>query len=331
MSRRLSRRVFVSSVGALLMTRVTAFAHAQQSTSPRLIGVLLGAARSPESKEVLAFRQGLKAAGYSEGRDVVVEWRSFVDYDQVPDLAADLVHRKVEVIVVEGTVAAQAVMRTTSTIPIVMALVADPVGSGLVTNLAHPGKNVTGLSLMLAELTVKRLQLLKEALPHATLVAVFWNSPTPWHAKAIEDLRAAAPSLSRKLIFVDIRVPGEIGSAVSGVSRGRAQALYPLESALFYTNRVMLTKLALEAGLPTMFGVRQFVDAGGLMSYGASFADLFRRSAGYVDRILKGANAAELPIEQPTKFEMVVNLKTAAALGLTIPQSVLLQADELIR
>jgi putative ABC transport system substrate-binding protein len=280
---------------------------------------------------VLAFLEGLNEAGYSEGRDVVIEWRSFDDYDQVPPLVLDLLQRNVEVIVVEGTVAAQAVKRATSRVPIVMALVADPVGSGLVTSFAHPGGNVTGLSLMLAELTTKRLQLLKEAFPQASRVAVFWNSPTPWHARAIEGLKVVAASLSSKLSFVDIQASEDIGPAFSTVTRARVQALYPLESALFYANRMTIAKLALQAQLPSMFGVRQFVDAGGLMSYGASFADLFRRSAGYVDRILKGAKPGDLPVEQPTKFEMVVNLKTAAALGITIPQPILVRADEVIR
>ena len=306
-------------------------ADAQQPASPRRIGVLL-VGFSPESKEAQAFRQGLRDAGYAEGRDVVIEWRSANgDYDRVPELAADLVQRKVDVIVVDSTLATQAVKRATSTIPIVMALVADPVGSGLVASLAHPGGNVTGLSMMMADLSAKRLQLLKEAIPRLTRVAVLWNPDTPYHPKVIEELKAVAPSLSIELSFVSARTPEEIGPAFSAVSRAHAQALYVIEDAFFFTHRTTLLKLASKARLPVIYGERHFADEGGLMSYGPNFGDLFRRSAGYVDKILKGAKPGDLPIEQPTKFELVVNLKTAKALGITIPESILLRADEVIR
>ena len=306
-------------------------ADAQQPASPRRIGVLL-VARSPESKEAQAFRQELRDAGYAEGRDVVIEWRSANgDYDRIPELAADLVQRKVDVIVVEATLATQAVKRATSTIPIVMAVVADPVGSGLVANLAHPGGNVTGLSLMVADLSAKRLQLLKETIPRLTRVAVLWNPATPYHPKVIEELKAVAPSLSIELSFVGARTPEEFGPAFSAVSRAHAQALYVLDDAFFVIHRMTLLKLASKARLPVIYGQRNFPDAGALMSYGPNIEDLFRRSAGYVDKILKGAKPGDLPIEQPTKFELVVNLKTAKALGLTIPESILLRADEVIR
>ena len=335
MIRRLSRRAFVSSLAALAASPAMVFkpqsAYAQQPTAPRRIGVLL-VALSPESKEVQAFRQGLRDAGYAEGRDVVIEWRpAYGDYARIPGLVADLVQRKVDVIVVSSTVAAQAVKSATSTIPIVMSTVGDPVGSGLVASLARPGGNVTGLSQLLAELTAKRLQLLKEAIPRLTRVAVLWNPDTPFHAKAIEDLKAAAPSLSIELKFVGVRTPEEIGPAFSAVSRARAQALYVLDAPLFYVHRMTLAKLASKARLPAIYSDRRFTDEGGLMSYGANYADLMRRAAGYVDKILKGAKPGDLPIEQPTKFEFVVDLKTAKAIGITIPQSILLQADELIR
>jgi putative ABC transport system substrate-binding protein len=305
-------------------------AHAQQQTSPRRIGVLL-VGNSPESKEAQAFRQGLRDAGYAEGRDVVIEWRSADgDYARVPELAADLVQRKVDVIVVDSTNAARAAQQATSTIPIVMALVADPVGSGLVTNLAHPGANITGLSMMVPDLMTKRLQLLKEAIPPLTRVAVLRNPDTPWHTK-VEDLKAAAPSLSMELSVVSVRTPEEFEAAFSTVSRAHAQALYVVPDAFFFIHRTTISKLASKARLPAIYGAKGFAEAGGLISYGANLSDLFRRSAGYVDKILKGAKAGDLPIEQPTKFEFVINLKTAKALGLTIPQSILLQADEVIR
>ena len=335
MMRRLSRRVFVSSLAALAASPAIVFnpqsTYAQQPALPRGIGVLL-VGFSPESKEAQQFRQGLQEAGYVEGRDVVIEWRTANgDYARLPELAANLIQRKVEVIVADTTLAIRALKRATSTIPIVMALVADPVGSGLVASLAHPGGNVTGLSNMLAELSAKRLQLLKEAVSGLTRVAVLWNPDTPFHPKEIEALKAAGASLSIELNFINARTPEEIGPALSAVSRVHAQALYVIADPLFTTQLTTILKVASKRKLPDIHGLRQFVDAGGLMSYGASFGDLFRRSAGYVDRILKGAKPSDLPIEQPTKFELVVNLKTAKALGITIPQSIMLRADEVIR
>jgi putative ABC transport system substrate-binding protein len=332
---RLSRRTFVSIIAALAASPAIALgpqnASAQQAASPRRIGVLL-VGFSPEDKEAQAFRGGLRDAGYSEGRDVVIEWRSAKgDYEKVPGLVADLLQSKVDVIVVNTTFATRAVKRATSTIPIVMAVVADPVGSGLVASLARPGGNVTGLSVMLPELSAKRLQLIKEMVPRLTRVAVLWNPDTPWHPKVIEELKAAAPSLSIELNFVGARTVQEIDPAFSAVSRAHAQALYVIEDPLFLTQRMMLLNLTLRAQLPVIYGERRFADAGALMSYGPNFGELWYRSAGYVGKILKGANAGDLPIEQPTKFELVVNLKTAKALGLTIPESILVRADEVIK
>jgi putative ABC transport system substrate-binding protein len=335
MIRRLSRRAFVSSLAALAASPAIVFlpqsSYAQQPALPRRIGVLL-VSISTKSKVAQAFRDGLRDAGYAEGRDVVIEWRSANgDYARIPELTADLVQRKVDVIVVQTTPAAQAVKRATSTIPIVLAFVADPVGSGLVTSFAHPGGNVTGLSLMSAELGAKRLQLLKEANPRLTRVAVLWNPDMPWHSKEIAALKAAAPALSLKLSFVRARTPDEFSPAFSEISRTHAQGLYLMDDAFFVTHRTTLLNLASKARLPTSYGIRTFVDEGGLMSYGPSSSDMFRRSAGYVDRILKGAKPSELPVEQPTRFELIVNLKTAKALGITIPQTILLRADEVIR
>ena len=306
-------------------------ADAQQPASPRRIGFLL-VAWSPESKMVQAFREGLRDAGYVEGRDVVVELRyANGDYDRVPQLAADLVQSKVDVIVVDSTPATRGAMRATSTIPIVMTNIADPVGSGLVANLAHPGGNVTGLSTLMVDLSAKRLELLKETIPRLTRVAVLWNTNASYSPKMIDALKAAAPALSIELKFVGVRTPKEIDPAVWAVSRAHAQALYVIDDSLFEAHRAALVKLASKVRLPTMNASRSYPDDGGLMSYGASYGDLFRRSAGYVDKILKGAKPADLPIEQPTKFELVINLKTAKALGITIPDSIVLRADEVIR
>ena len=298
---------------------------------PRRIGVILVSV-SAEGKEAQAFQQGLRDAGYSEERDIVIEWRSAGgDYSRIPAFVTDLAERKVEVIVVNTTRAVQAVKRATSTTPIVMAVVADPIGSGLVTNLAHPGGNITGLSMMTPDLNAKQLQLLKDTIPRLTRVAVIWNPDTPWHAKAVEDLKAAAPSLSLELKFVSAQTPEQLSPAFSAARRERAQALCVLAAPLFVAQRRRLVELAAKARLPTIYWRRQFVDEGGLMSYGASLSDQFRRSAEYVDKILKGAKPGDLPVEQPTQFELVVNLRTARALGLTVPQSVLQRADEVIQ
>lgn len=228
-------------------------AVAQRATA-RHIGVLF-VLLSPDGREAQAFRQGLHEAGYSEGRDVVIEWRAANgDYARVPELAADLVHAKVDVIVADTTLAAQAVKRATSTIPIVMTLVADPVGSGLVANLAQPGANVTGLSIMLAELSAKRLQLLKESIPKLHRVVVLWNPDTPYQAKAVEDLRAVGPSLAIELSFVEVRKAELLDTALSRINRVHAQALYVLDAPLFFAHRATLLKLASKARLPCDLG-----------------------------------------------------------------------------
>ena len=335
MTRRIGRRAFAywlaalaASLGGLCLPGAS---NAQQQALPRHVGVILSGG-SPEGQEAQAFRQGLQEAGYVEGRDVVIDWRAANgDYARVPELVADLIQRKVDVIVVDNTVAARAAQRATSTISIVMAIVADPVGSGLITNLAHPGGNITGLSQMFPDLITKQLQLLKETIPQLTRVAVIWNPDTPFHAKAIEDLKAAAPSLSIELKFVSIQTPEQIVPGFSAVKRTRAQALCVLTDPQFVLQRRKFVELALKAELPSIYGLREFVDEGGLMSYGANLRDSFRRSAGYVDKILKGAKPGDLPVEQPTKFEFVVNLRTAKALGLTIPQSILQRAVEVIQ
>jgi putative tryptophan/tyrosine transport system substrate-binding protein len=314
--------VFLVSVGP---------GNAAESAAPRRIGVLL-VAWSLDSNEAQAFRRGLREAGYVEGRDVVIEWRSANgDYERVPELAADLVQIKVDVIVSDSTIGTRALKRATSIIPIVMATVADPVGSGFVSSLARPGGNITGLSTMIAELSAKRLQLLTEAVPSIVRVAVVWNPDTPYSHKVIEELKAAAPSLSIELSLVSWRLPEDLENVFGAVARAHAQALYILGDAMFIAHRKALIRMSAKARLPTVYGYSVYVNDGGLMSYGPNFEDMFRRSAGYVHNILKGANPNTLPIEQASKFELVVNLKAAKALGITIPQSILLRADEVIR
>jgi len=325
----MDRRVFIAVVGGSIVATPLA-AKAQPAPSPRRVGVLL-ALLSPDSKEAQAFRQGLRDAGYTEHRDVTIEWRwANGDYARLPKLAAELVERKVDVIVADITVATQEAKRATSTIPIVMAVVADPVGSGLVPNLARPGGNVTGLSIMLAELSVKRLQLLKETIPTLTRVGVVWNPATPWHTKAVENLKGGARTLGVELSFVTVRAPEEIGPAVGALSRAHAQAVFVVDGPPIFTHRTTFLRLASQARLPVISGERQYTDEGGLISFGPNYEDQLLRSALYVDKILKGAKPGGLPVEQPTKFTLVINLKTAKALGLTIPQSLLLRADHVI-
>jgi len=296
----------------------------------RSIAVLLvGLSRS--SKEVQQFRDGLAVAGYVEGRNLLVEWRSADgDYDRVPDLIAAAINSKVSVIVVDSTVTAQVAKRATSTIPIVMALVVDPIGSGLVKSLAHPGGNVTGLSMMTSDLNAKRLELLKEAIPRLSRVAVLWNPDHPFHIRVVDDLKKIAPPLSIDLTFVALRTPQNIGQAFAQITQAHTQALYVVEDPIFFAHRAVLLDLTTKAHLPTIHELSRFPEAGALLSYGPNLSDLMRRSAGYVDRILKGAKAGELPIEQPTTFELVINMKAARALGMTIPQSILLRADKVI-
>jgi putative ABC transport system substrate-binding protein len=325
-------RIFVSLLAACLAWFGPAdLVHAQQTKTPRHVGVLF-VLLAPDGKEAQAFQEGLREAGYTEGRDAVIEWRSANgDYARLPELAAELVNTKVDVIVADTTFAAQSVKHATSTIPIVMTLVADPVGSGLVTNLAQLGGNVTGLSIMLAELSAKRLQLLKESIPKLHRVVVVWNRATPYQARAVDNLKAVAPSLAIELSFVEVRTAEQFDAAFSAISRAHAQALYVLDAPLFFAHRATLLKQAAKARLPVMSGEKPFADAGALMTYGANYADQMRRSAEYVDKILKGAKPAELPIEQPTKFDFVINLRTAKALGIAVPESVVFRADEVIR
>ena len=323
------RRKLVVALGSSVLTRPL-LSFSQQRGSPKRVGVLL-TLLSPESKEAQAFQRGLKDAGYTEGRDVVIDWRSVgTDFARLPELAADLVRRKVDAIVVDTTPATHAAMRATAAIPIVMTINADPVGSNLVASLARPGGNVTGLSIMLAELSDKRLQLLKDALPNVARIGVLYNSPIPYHPKAIERLKAAAPMLALELSFVDVLTPEQLESAFSVVTRVRAEALYVLDCPLFYNHRTTIIALASKARVPVISGEGPFADAGGLMTYGANYEDQMRRAAGYVDKIFKGAHPGNLPIEQPTRFDLVINTKAAKAFGIKFPSIIEVQATRVI-
>jgi len=324
------RREFIVLAGGAVAAWPLA-ARAQPAVLPRRVGFLL-VGFSPDSKAAQFFRRGLHEAGYTEGRDVVIEWRAAQgDYSRVPGLIEDLVQKKVEIIVQDSTVGTEVAKRMAPTIPIVMALVLDPVGSGLVKSLANPGGNVTGLSMMTTvDLNSKRLQLLKEMIPGLTRAAVIWNPDHPLHRRAVEELKAIGPSLSIDLSYASVRTPDQFAPAFAEMERVRAQAVYVIDDPIFFAHRTTLLQLAAAARLPTMHDLRRFPEIGALMSYGPDVYDLFRRSATYVDRILKGAKPTDLPVEQPTKFELVINLKTAKALGLTVPPSLLVAVDELI-
>jgi putative ABC transport system substrate-binding protein len=323
-----NRRVFITVLGGSAVAPFAA--RAQQAGSVPRIGVLL-VGLSPDSAEARQFRLGLRDAGYSEGRDVLIEWRSAGgDYDRLPALVADLVQKNVDVIVQDSTVGTEVTKRATAKIPIVMALVLDPVGSGLVKSLSHPGENVTGLSMMATELYPKRLQLLKEVNPRLVRTAVLWNPDHPFHAKAAEELKRIAPSLAMELTFVGIRTPDQFDTAFSEITRANAQALYVVEDPIFFAHRLPLLNLASAAKIPTIHELARWPQANALMSYGPDLHDLFRRAALYAGRILKGAKPADLPVEQPTKFELVINLHTAKQLGLDIPPTLLALTDKVI-
>jgi putative tryptophan/tyrosine transport system substrate-binding protein len=255
---------------------------------------------------------------YAKGRD-----------DRLPDLATELVKLKVDRIMADITLATRAAMRATATIPIVMTVSADAVGSGLVRSLARPGGNVTGLSVLLAETSVKRLELLKEAVPKVSRVAVLWDPATPFHRAMLKEIDAAAPSLRIQPFAIAVKSRDDLGNALSEATKVRADALF-VSQGMSPTAQRQLLDFAAKNRLATMYLRKEHVSEGGLISYAPSFSEMFRHSATYVDKILKGAKPADLPVEQPTKFELVINVKTAKALGLTIPQTLLLRADKVI-
>jgi putative ABC transport system substrate-binding protein len=278
------------------------------------------------------FHQGLRDLGWVEGQDLVVEHRwAEGRFDRLPALVADLVQLPVDVIVAPTSIYTEAARRTTSTIPIVFAVHADPIGSGHVASLARPGGNMTGLSLMMTETNTKGLELLKEAVPGLARVAVLWDPGTPSHGPGLQAVEAVAPALGLRIQALGVRSAAEFDSAFAAMSRARADGVLVLSTPLFIGEAKRLADLALTHNLPTLFGPRAHAEVGGLLSYGPDRADLFRRAALYVDKILKGTPPTDLPVEQPIKFELVLNLKTAHALNLRIPPSLLFQATEVIR
>jgi len=306
-------------------------ADAQQAGKVPRIGFLFYGSPGP-APELDAFRQGLRELGYIEGQNVTIEYRfASGRVGQLPELAVELVRLKLDVIVTPGTPASMAAKQATSTIPIVFAGVADAVGAGLVTNFARPGGNITGWTSISAELGGKRLELLKEVAPKASRVAVLYNPADRSNVLVLKELQEAAPALGLTLQPLEVREPGEFEGAFGAMTRKRAHALFGAAGILTFQHRKAIVDLAAKNRIPVMWGHRQFVEAGGLMSYAVNFYDQVRGAATYVDKILKGAKPGDLPVQQPTRFELVINLKTAKALGLTIPQSLLFRADEVIQ
>lgn len=325
----ISRRQFLLAIAVVLSLAPRA-AGAQQAGKVYRIGFLFYGSPGP-SPELNAFRQGLRESGYIEGQNIAVEYRfARGEIGRLPALAAELARLKLDVVVTPGTPASLAAKQATSTIPIVFVGVADAVGAGLVANLPRPGGNMTGLTGISAELGGKRLEFLKQVAPKASRVAVLYNPADRANVLVFNGLQESAPALGLTLQPLEVRKPGEFEGAFVAMTRQGAQALFVAAGVLTSQNRRVVVDLAAARRIPAMWGDREFVEAGGLMSYAVNFYDQIRRAATYVDRILKGAKPRDLPVEQPTKYELLINLKTAKALGLTIPQSLLLRVDEVI-
>jgi putative tryptophan/tyrosine transport system substrate-binding protein len=322
------RRAFIALLSAAAAWPLAA--RAQQADKLPTIGYSGGGTPSTDSQRVAAFVQRLRELGWTEGRNVAIEYRwPEGRSDRIAEIALELVRIKVDVIVTTGTPGALAAKQATSVIPVVMTSVSDPVGSGLVASLARPGGNITGLSLQQADLAGKRLELLREVIPALRRLAILANVSNPNAVPETGEVRAAARTFGLEVAMCEVRRSEDIAPAFEALIKDRSEALYVLGDALLTTNRVRINTLALGARLPTVAN-REFVELGGLMSYGPNFPDLHRRAAEYAGRILRGAKPADLPVEQPTKFDLVVNLTTAKALGLQIPPTLLARADEVI-
>jgi putative ABC transport system substrate-binding protein len=304
---------------------------AQQPTKIPRIGYLSATSLSAIAGRTEAFRQGLRELGLLEGKNIVIEWRSSEGKaDRLPGLAAELVRLKVDIIVSGGPTATRSAKEATSTIPIVMAFDNDPVGSGFVASLARPGGNITGLSTLAPEISGKQLELLKEIVPRLSRVGVLGTSTNPGNAQVLKEMELAAGAYGVQLQYLDVRDPKDIETAFRAASKGRADAVVALASAFLISRQAQIAELAIKSRLPAIYERREYVEVGGLMAYGVSINDLDRRAATYVDKILKGTKPADLPVEQPKKFEFIINLKAAKQIGLTIPPNVLARADRVI-
>jgi ABC-type uncharacterized transport system substrate-binding protein len=316
----------------IIVLAAALFAEAHAATNVHRIGYLAGITAEAQSARIEAFRQGLRELGYMEGKNLVIEARyAEGNPDRLPTLAANLVRLKVDVILSAGSSDTRAAKEATATIPIVMAAAGDPVASGFVASLARPGGNITGLSLLAPEISGKQLEILKEIVPKLSRVTVLWTSTTPGNAQALKETELAAGALRVKLQNIDVVESKDIEMAFRAAAKARADALLALGSPVLNSHRANIVALAIKNRLPAIYNVSEFVETGGLMTYSVSWIDLFHRSATYVDKILKGAKPADLPVEQPKKFDFVINLKAAKQIGLTIPSNVLARADRVIK
>jgi putative tryptophan/tyrosine transport system substrate-binding protein len=327
-SRHTKRREFMALLGAAAAWPL--MARAQQAVRLPTIGFLGQSTRSAAGEWVAFFVQRLRELGWIEGRTIAIEYRwAEGRSERFAEIAAEFVRLKVNIIVTSSTPAILAAKQATLVIPVVFAIAADPVGTGLVARLARPGGNVTGLSIQSTDIAAKRLELLREVVPHLHRLAIVANISNPASALEVEEIQATAAALNFEVITLEIQRAEDIAPAFEKLD-GRADAVYLPTAPLVLTNRIRINTLALAARLPTMYSGQEYVESAGLMSYGPNRPDLFRRAADYVDKILRGAKPGDLPVEQPTKFDLVINLTTAKALGLKIPESFLLRADEVI-
>jgi putative tryptophan/tyrosine transport system substrate-binding protein len=322
----------LSILFVVVLLGVAVIAQAQQPKKVPRIGYLAGASHAAIAFRLEAFRQGLRELGYLEGKNIGIEYRySEGNFRRQKELAFELARANVDVIVTSGPASTRAAKEATATIPIIMTFDSDPVGSGSVASLARPGGNITGLSTLAPEISGKQVELLKEIVPKLSRVAVIGSSANPGNAQVLKEMEAVAQVFSVKLQYLDILDPKELEAAFRTASNERADAMVVLAGTIIIAQRARIADLAIKSRLPSIYERREFVEAGGLMSYGISITDLDRRAAIYVDKILKGAKPGDLPVEQPTKFELVINLKTAKQIGLTIPPNVLARADRVIR
>jgi putative ABC transport system substrate-binding protein len=327
----MKKKIMVLTLCAMLFALCSSV-HAQQPAKVPRIGYVIGTAPSANMARIEAFRQGLRELGYVEGKNIVIEWRHAEGkLDRLPALVAELVRLKVDIIMTGGPPATRFAKQATSTIPIVMTQDGDPVGNGFVASLARPGGNITGLSTLSPEISGKQLELIKETVPRLSRVAVLGMSTRPGNAQALRETELAAEALGVKLQYVDVLSPKDIEAAFRAARKARADAVLVLSSPVLVSHRTQIAELAVKSRLPAMYYRREYVEDGGLMSYDVSQNDLSRRAATYVDKILKGAKPADLPVEQPTKFEFIINLKAAKQIGLIIPPDVLARANRVIR
>ena len=327
----MNRRTAIRRLATFFLTSAS-LAQAQQPTKILRIGYLTAGFLFAQSARIEAFRQGLRELGHAEGKTYVIEYRHAEGkFARLPALAAELVRLKVDIIISGGPTVTRAAKDATTTIPIVMVQDSDPVGSGFVASLAHPGGNITGLSTLAPELSGKRLEVLKETVPKLSRVAVLGDSTEPANAQSLKEIELATKAFGVKLQYLDVLSHKDIAIAFRNASKGRADAVLLLASAVYTPHRKEVAELAVKSRLPAMYINSEFVEDGGLMAYGVSFIDLYRRAATYVDKILKGRKPADLPVEQPMKFEFIVNLETAKQIGLTVPPNVLVRADKVIK